>query len=397
MSRVFITGASVVSPIGNNLEEFFHGIQTGKKGIGKIAGFNTEHFPSNLGAEVKKLQINSVGDRKKGFIKKALQELLDTSAHIHDYVPEQRFLNLGAGLDYFDLANYVSSKEAALGKWQSYSNNTHTIVSKLASQYNIKGGFTVNVTACVASAQAIGLSYRMLKSSTDEKIIISGGFDSMLNPLHYMGFYKLGALSSWQGRPENACRPFDKDRCGLVLGEGAAVLLLQNATKAPPECILGEITGYDSTMDAYMVSDPHPEGIRLARAALNAIEESGITPDAIDCVHLHGTGTKKNAIAESKAMQLIFPKTYNEVPVFSLKGQIGHLIAACGAVEMLGVIYSIQTQQIPPTINYELADPEVPLNVIKERPLKKHINYILKLNSAFGGQNTAFVVKRYVQ
>jgi 3-oxoacyl-(acyl-carrier-protein) synthase len=245
----------------------------------------------------------------------------------------------------------------------------------------------------VASNHAIGLSFRILKQSK-EKIIITGGVDSMLNPLHYMGFYKLGALSNWTGNPENACRPFDKNRCGLVLGEGAAVLLLQHYEEADPENILAEIVGYRSSMDAYTITDPQPDGTFLAKAAINAVSEAGITPNEIDCVHLHGTGTLKNALTEANAMKLIFGDRYPEIPVFSLKGQVGHLIAACGAMEMLGVIYSLQRQQVPPTINFEEPDPEVPLRVITEQSLDMKIKHILKLNSAFGGQNAAFVLKK---
>ena len=397
MNRVFITGAGVVSPIGNNLPEFFQGIQDGRKGITRISCMDTSNFPSDLGAEVKGFKIVRPGDRKRVFIEQVMNEIFTNYIAVRNYTPARRILNMGAGLDFFDLTGYVSSTDALQGKWQLYSHNTYDIVKDLATRYNMQGGFNVNVTACVASAQAIGLSYRMLKTEYQDTMIISGGFDSMLNPLHYMGFYKLGALSNWDGKPEEACRPFDKQRCGLVLGEGAAALILQNSAGISSAQILAEIVGYSSTMDSYMVSDPHPQGQHLARAAMQAIAEAGITPAEIDCVHLHGTGTPKNELAETKAMQIIFPQNFQEIPVFSLKGQIGHLIAACGAVELLGVIYSLQNQQVPPTINFKTRDPDVPLRVIKDIPLNIKIRYILKVNAAFGGQNTAMVIKKYEQ
>jgi 3-oxoacyl-(acyl-carrier-protein) synthase len=148
-------------------------------------------------------------------------------------------------------------------------------------------------------------------------------------------------------------------------------------------------------MDACSVTDPEPGGESLAKAALQSIEEAGIQPDAIDCVHLHGTGTPKNAPAESNAMKIVFREKFRDIPVFSLKGQTGHLIAACGALELLGVIYSLRFQKVPPTINFQEPDPSAPLRVITGKPLDREIRYVLKLNSAFGGQNSAFVVKRH--
>ncbi len=400
MERVVITGAGAVSPVGSSFGEVMMAIERGEKGIGKILNFNTDLFPSNLGAEIKEngkvLRWDSSVDRKEVFIQMAVDELYKQCKWIEHYSPDNRILNLGAGLDYFNLLNYIGSDERRYGNWQKFSKSTYSIVESLTTQFRIKGGFTVNVTACVASTQAIGLSYRMLKNSQNGRVIITGGFDSMLNHLHYMGFYKLGALSSWEGPSDEACRPFDKDRCGLVLGEGAVAFLLQNTKEAYPGSILAEIAGYSSTMDAYMITDPDPEGKSLAKAAMNAIEEAEISPYDIDCVHLHGTGTEKNELAECEAMKLIFKKRYREIPVYSMKGQIGHLIGACGAMEMLGVIYSLKEQVVPPTVNFKEADPDIPLLVIKDRPMKMKIRYILKLNSAFGGQNTAFVVKKYV-
>jgi 3-oxoacyl-[acyl-carrier-protein] synthase II len=142
------------------------------------------------------------------------------------------------------------------------------------------------------------------------------------------------------------------------------------------------------------VTDPHPEGIFLARAAMSAIEEAGLHPDDIDCVHLHGTGTLKNAPAEANSMKHVFGDRSADVPVFSMKGQVGHLIAACGAMEMVGVIYSFQHQCMPPTVNFENIDPDVPVRVVTGEPLSMNITHVLKLNAAFGGQNCAFVLKR---
>jgi 3-oxoacyl-[acyl-carrier-protein] synthase II len=398
MNRVVITGAGIVSPIGSDFMETISNIESGKKGIGLIGNFNTDGYPVLYGAEVKengKTFSNPGIDRKEIFLNKVLEEISGNNPPLGNYLPPERILNIGMGIDYFNIEGYSESPEYLNNNWQKYSHNTNFITRKIAERYSILGGYNVNVSACVASSQSIGFSYRMIKNSDEKKIVITGGVDSMLNPLHYMGFHKLGALSDWNGNPEEACRPFDKKRCGLVLGEGAAIFTLEDLKNASQEKILAEIAGYGSTMDAYMVTDPEPEGKMLAKAAALAIGEAGITPDDIDCVHCHGTGTLKNDPAESKALYLIFGERYKNIPVFSLKAQVGHLIAACGAMEMAGVLYSILHQAVPVTANYEFPDPDVPLFVVKDKPLLMNIKYVLKLNAAFGGQNTAIVVKKY--
>jgi 3-oxoacyl-[acyl-carrier-protein] synthase II len=182
-----------------------------------------------------------------------------------------------------------------------------------------------------------------------------------------------------------------------VIGEGAIAYLFESEEKADCSRILCEVAGYGSTMDAYMVTDPEPRGSRLAHAAFMAIEDAGITPDDIDTVDMHGTGTIKNGVAEAKAMELVFPKRFREIPVFALKGQIGHLIGACGAMETLGVIDTLKRQRVLPSVNCDEPDPETPLNIVRGEPLAMKVNHILKINAAFGGQNTAMVFRNYEQ
>ncbi len=396
--RVVITGASVVSPAGCGLAALFDAIGGGTPAIGEIAAFDPDAYPCRLGAEVKdrgeRRPSPSSVDRKELFLDETLGRLAETPP-FRRRAPVDRMLHLGAGLDYFDLEGYVESSAAAAGDWQPYSRNTLTMARELARRHDIAGELSVNVTACVASSQALGLSFRRLKALPPGKVAVAGGADSMVNPLHYMGFHKLGALSPWTGTPEEACRPFDRNRCGLVLGEGAALFVLEQAADADEGTVLAEIAGYASTMDAYMVTDPEPSGAPLAAAALRALGEAGLSPDDVDCVHLHGTGTIKNELAETAAMRRIFPDRYRDIPVYSMKGQVGHLIAGCGAMEMAGVLYSIATQSVPPTVNFRDPDPDVPLRVVAGKPLATDIRNVLKLNAAFGGQNTALVVKQY--
>lgn len=397
MNRVFITGIGVNSPIGCTLDEAFQSITNGYKAISTIESFNTSHYPTTYGAEVKEhkqvVKTTSEVDRKGLFIENSMRQLVESNDFLTRYLPQDLMINIGAGIDYFDLESYVNSGDYLHNNWQNHCSRAIDVVKNMAKKYQIEGGDMVNVSACVASTQAIGNSFRILQRNGD-KAIVTGGFDSMLSHLHYMGFYKLGALSSFEGEAENACKPFDKKRCGLVIGEGGISLLLETEKNARKEDVLAEIIGYSSSLDAFQVTDPEPNGLMLAKAAREAIAEAGISPDQIDCVHMHETGTIKNAMAESKALELIFGERFKQIPVYSMKGQFGHLIGACGAMEFLGVIYSLVNQKVPPTVNFETPDPEVPLNVVRGEMLDLKINYILKINAAFGGQNTALVIKK---
>jgi len=399
MTAVLITGAGVQSPLGCSVDEFIRNLETKRIGVGHIENFDTSYFPVDFGAEVRTggavVRTGPEVDRKAEFIRGAMAELAAANPGLENYPPENRMLHLGAGLDHFDLESYTGSGDSREGRWENHYQRCNRVVEELAAQYRIDGGHSVNVAACVASTQAMGLSFRILKHSPGTAVI-TGGFDSMLCHLHYMGFYKLGAFSKHSGDPGEACKPFDKNRGGLVLGEGGIAFMMQRSEDVRGNRALAEICGYSSTMDAYKVTDPHPQGEFLAKAALEAIAEAGITPGDIGCAHLHGTGTPKNGLAEARAMEKIFGKRFKEIPVFSLKAQLGHLIGACGAMEMLAVIYSLQRQAVPPTLNFNEPDPDVPLRVIRNEPLPLKMDYILKLNSGFGGQNTAIVVKKHV-
>jgi 3-oxoacyl-[acyl-carrier-protein] synthase II len=394
MHKVVITSTGAVSPLGTGFAENMHNLQVGFKGINNIENFDTDYFPVKTGAEARingeVIKTETLIDRKAQFIRDSVSEVVSQS-NFNNYKPIERAMFLGAGIDYFNIKGYLDSTKSG---WGEFCLRSSKVVESIAEEYNIKGGVFTNVSACVASTQSIGLAYRLIKQNSS-MAAITGGFDSMLCHLHYLGFYKLGALSTWEGDPTEACRPFDKNRCGLVIGEGASAYLLESSINADPGKILAEIVGYGSSMDSYMVTDPHPEGKYLAKAAMDAISQAGISPDDIDCVHAHETGTFRNALAETQALKIIFGNRYTEIPVFSLKGQVGHLIGACGALEILGVIDSLQNQRVLPTVNFYDKDPDVPLNVITEKPCNMKINYILKLNAAFGGQNSALVFKKY--
>lgn len=388
---VVITGIGGVAAIGDTAQAIMRGIASGNRGIDQINSFDSSHFPLTASAEVNGIRLAPGVDKKKILLEQAAEDLFNHCPAFHRYDAEDRVFCLGTGVDYLDLPGYFAEEQ-----WSDKADHLKTgyaLAQAFATRYGFEGGVHVNASACVASNQAIGLGYRLLKKRS-EKLVIAGGVDSIIDPLGYIGFYKLGALTTWTGEIGESCRPFDRQRCGIVLGEGAALFQLENAARADPACALAEIVGYSTSIDAYLVTDPLPSGEMLAQAAKNAIEEAGISPADIDCVHLHGTGTRKNGIAEANAMRRIFGDRFVDVPVFGLKGQIGHLTGACGAVELLGVIHSLLNQEVPVTVNFEESDPEAPLRVITKQPLQTEIGHVLKLNAAFGGQNAALVLRR---
>jgi 3-oxoacyl-[acyl-carrier-protein] synthase II len=397
-SRVFITGSAGMTPLGATTEEILEGIGSERKGMGHLTNVDAREFPCSYAAEARQgdsvISTAHSVDRKAYFLESSLQNLFDTCGWLGRYEPGKRHISIGAGLDYLDFIGLCGEGPGRCEMAEHHASRSFDVVENLSETYGIKGGVHINVTACVASSQSVGLAFRMLREHPD-RMLITGGFDSMLNHLHYMGFYKLGALSAWEGDVSGACRPFDSSRTGVVLGEGAAVFALESGENAREETIMAEITGYASTMDAYLPTDPDPSGSMLAAAAREAIKDAGISADEIDCVHVHGTGTYKNDLAEAAALKIVFGDRYTDIPVYSMKGQVGHLIGACGAMEIFGVLYSIRNQMVPVTVNCEKRDPDIPLNVITDGPVSCRINNVLKLNSAFGGQNTAIVFRKY--
>jgi len=401
-TKIVLSGLALASPIGNDIPAFFNAIRNTKTATAKITCMDSEKFSASVAAEVLKEKWNEEltdrDDRKNLFLNYTLEKLLnDRKRELEKYIPESRHLFLGTGIDFVNIPELLERFTLSGNEYFDfipYYRNTYDIAKNAASKYLILGSFTVNVATCIASAQAIGIGYLFLKENPDN-IAIVGGFDSMLNYPQYLGFQRLGPFSNWSGEPDKACRPFDKNRSGMILGEGAAVYTMQEARSADPENILAEVKGYASSMDGYLITDPEPSGSYLARAALRAIKYAGLSPSDIDCVHLHGTGTLKNDEAEANAMKLIFSEKFSEIPVFSLKGHIGHAIGACSALEVGAVIYSIKNQCVPITANFQKPDEKVPLNVIKGDEKNMRIQNVLKLNANIGGQNSALVIGKY--
>nr|MCR4860177.1 hypothetical protein [Bacteroidales bacterium] len=266
---------------------------------------------------------------------------------------------------------------------------------KLAANWHFDAGCHIFASACTASAQAIGLSWRLLRRHL-AGAIVSGGSDAMISHPAFLGFSTLGALSTGTDPAPGRCKPCDLRSNGTVLGEASVAILMEDAANVPEGMdILAEIAGYGCSMDAFSVTDPEPSGNAAADAVRMALDEAHIRPDSIDCIHLHGTGTIKCGPAEYNCLKQVFGERIKDIPVYSMKGQVGHAIGSCTAVEMLGTVYSLQYQTVLPTINFETPHPQAPFRIVRDAPLRMPIRYILKVNSAFGGHNTALIIKKW--
>ena len=398
---VVITGFGARSPLGCSFEESMETLRAGKPCIDDIRNLPTEGYPITAAGEIRhagEVVTTPRGvDRKTFFFDQALAELSDKTAFEQRYRPDELMLNVGGGVDYFDIETFFT-KGLDFPDGLLSGGTYHQMAAdmrQLAAKWHIGAGTHVFASACTASAQAIGLSWRLLRRGL-AGAIVSGGSDAMISHPTFLGFSLLGALSNSADPAPYKCKPCDLHSDGTVLGEASVAMLLEDSARVPAGTdILAEIVGYGCSMDAWSVTDPEPSGEAASEAVRMALDEAGLRPDEIDCIHLHGTGTVKCGPAEYNCLERIFGSRLKDIPAYSMKGQVGHMIGSCTAVEMLGVVYSLQHQVVLPTVNFRTPHPQAPFRMVQGAPLHLPIRHILKINSAFGGHNTALIVKKW--
>lgn len=400
---VVITGIGTRSPLGSSVAESMDTLRSGTPCVGDIRNLDTRGYGITAAGEIRHggevVRTAPSVERKVHFFGEALTELDEQTRFTSRYAPAERMLNVGGGVDYFDIEGYLDAKEDDSRNVadSSFYHKMGKEFRELAEAWGFGAGCHLFASACTASAHAIGLSARLLRKGLVQAIV-TGGADSMINHPNYLGFSSLGTLAGGDAPAAQRCKPCDRNANGTVLSEAAVALLLEDSTRlAPGIAPLAELCGYGCTMDAYSVTDPDPSGEQAARAIQAALDDAGISPDEIDCVHLHGTGTVKCGPAEYNALRLVFGERASSLPAYSMKGQVGHSIGSCTAVEMLGVVYSLQHQVVLPTVNFSVPHPLAPFRMVTGEALHTPIRYLLKLNSAFGGHNTALVFKRWEQ
>ena len=407
--RVVITGYGIVCPIGNNINEFNHSIKNGKNGVKEITLFNSENFPIKIAAEVKNLDLNSFFDTKEmnkmdRFTMLAIiaadQAINDSSLINNKSINYERIgVIIGSGIGGI---NTLSEQHLRLLKSPKRVSPFFipSLISDIAAGHiSIKHGFKGPnyglVSACATGTHAIGDAYRMIQYG-DADIIISGGSEASVHPLAVSGFANMRALSK---NPDykSASRPFDLNRDGFVLGEGAGVIILEEYEHAMKRNanILCELSGYAATADAYHLTSPAPNGEGAARSMSLAIKDAKINPEEIDYINAHGTSTPYNDKFETMAIHSTFKDYAKELYISSTKSMTGHLLGAAGAIESICCILAIQNNFIPPTINYSVPDPECDLNYTPNTSIDKQIKYAMSNTFGFGGHNSTLIFKKH--
>jgi 3-oxoacyl-[acyl-carrier-protein] synthase II len=408
--RVGVTGFGVVSPIGVGRNAFWRALVDGRSGIAPITHFDCSTFAAQLAGEVREeisipqeVKTVSADDPKVGFAFAACEEALACAGITR--LGSDALLHLGTSLENFDLNRAVCDGRldfaAVAGRClsgagkplQSPLDTATTLISRLLGRPRLA---LTNCSACAAGAQAIGHGFRNVRNGRFG-LAVCGGFDSMINPLGVGGFQLLGALSTNTARGAAACRPFDAYRDGTVLGEGAAVLVLEPLDKARAEgrSILAEVCGCGSTLDAHSLSAPDPRGDGAVRAMIAALDDAGIRPDCVDHINAHGTGTRLNDEIEADAIRQVFRDSWKDIPVSSTKSMTGHMIAAAAAVEAGACLLALQQGVLPPNPSLERVGVGCELNHVRDKAARFDGDYVLSNSFGFGGQNATLIIRKY--
>lgn len=421
--RVVITGIGAITPLGNTVEEMWKSLQESKSGIGSITHFDASHFPTTFAAEVKNFDLDNYVDdserfkhcgRNIRFAIGAARQAVDDSGVMNSVDPSRFGIYLGAGEGQQDFACIMSliaesqrdgqlDLEAftrvglmRLNGPQELEQEPNMPAGHLASLFDAQGPNLNCLTACAASSQAIGEATEIIRRG-DADVMLSGGAHSMIHPFGVTGFNLLTALSTHNSDPQRASRPFDRNRDGFVLGEGAGMVILEELEHAKQRGarIYAELVGYGSTADAYRITDIHPEG-RGAVACINmALKEAKLNPDDVHYINAHGTSTEVNDKVETAAIRTTFGACAYKTPVSSIKSMMGHLIAAAGSVEAITCLLSMRDSVIPPTINYETPDPDCDLDYVPNEARQLPVRRALSNSFGFGGQNCALIFSEY--
>lgn len=398
--QVVVTGMGVISPIGNDIEAFSRALFAGRSGAGLITRFNASRLPTRFAAEVKGLDPEHRDIKIDFALAAAGQALSAASGEKKSLAGYRAALSIGIGLELFSLDDLAAAREPgfslpddAFERLTFLNTPADLCVQLLAQRYGFNRPPLISISACAASTDAIGAAFEAIREDRLD-IALAGGTDSMINPMGVAGFCRIGALSRRNDTPRAASRPFDRDRDGFLLGEGAGFLLLEadEIARRRGTAALARISGYGNSLDAHSVSDPDPQG-RGALAAMRAALASAELPAAaISAINAHGTGTAKNDPAESRAIRSLLGARTEEVPVQATKSMLGHMISAAGAVETIAAIECIRRGMLHVTSNLERVDEHCRLRHVTGKPLAWPLQHVLKNSFAFGGQNACLIV-----
>ena len=413
MRRVVITGLGAITPLGQTVKETWENLVKGKSGVGYIDRFDTSNLPVKIAAQIRNFDpLKRLSQKEAGVpIKKldlfsiyalwAAEEAIEDSALLKGpFDPDRVGVIIASGIGGVE----TLEREIIVGYTKGYDKISPYFIPMMipdmasgliAIKYRFKGPNYCTVSACASSAHAIGDAFRLIRYG-DADVMVVGGSEAPIIPTAVAGFSSMKALSTRNEEPEKASRPFDRDRDGFVMGEGAAVLVLEEYEHAMRRGakMYAELVGYGATADAYHITAPCVDGEGAVKCMLSALEDAKLSPDEVDYINAHGTSTKLNDAAETLAIKKVFGERAYKIPISSTKSMIGHLLGAAGAIEALATIMTIHTGIIHPTINYENPDPECDLDYVPNDARKKEVNVAISNSFGFGGHNVCLVFKR---
>jgi 3-oxoacyl-[acyl-carrier-protein] synthase II len=423
--RVVITGIGCVTPLGLGVEPLWKNLMVGASGVGLTTVFDASRFPTKISAEVRNWDISDEGQdaarwrfcgrHTKFAAGAALQAMKDaglphglpadpTRLGVYlgsgegqqDFDSFTRMMNAAIAGDVLDVAKFTKEGLETLHPLAEVEQEPNMPAGHLAGLFDAQGPNLNCLTACAASSQAIGEATEIVRRG-EADVMLSGGTHSMIHPFGVTGFNLLTALSTRNDEPTRASRPFDNERDGFVLGEGAAMVVLEELEHAKRRGahIHGELIGYGSTADAYRITDTHPEGRGASSCIRLALADAGLGLHDIDYINAHGTSTSVNDRVETLAIKTVFGEHAYKIPVSSTKSMMGHLIAAAGATELIVCLLAIRDGMLPPTINYENPDPDCDLDYVPNKARAAKCDRALSNSFGFGGQNISLIVGRY--
>ncbi len=410
MRRVVVTGIGIVSPIGIGVEENWKSLREGRSGVGPITHFDASSLPSRIAGEVKGFSPEkwlSPKDAKKmplflQYAVAASSEAFQMSGlEVSEELGEKMGVSIGSGIGGIgDIEDYTLILHEKGWKKVSPYFIPYAIINMASGYVAIKfkayGPNLSVVTACATGTHAIGEAFKMIQRGAAE-VMIAGGTESPITPLGVAGFSAMRALSTRNDEPQKASRPFDKERDGFVVAEGAGIVILESLEHAKKRGakIIAEIVGYGMSSDAFHITAPDNSGHGAAKAMSAALKDADINPEDIDYINAHGTSTRLNDVTETKAIKKVFGEHAYKIPVSSTKSMTGHMLGAAGAAEAIFSILSVSMDYIPPTINYEFPDPECDLDYVPNKGREKTVNYAMSNSFGFGGTNATLVIKKY--
>lgn len=409
-TRVVVTGMGAITCLGNSVEEFWTGLKNGQSGIQQISLVSPDGFPCKVSGEIRDFNANDYMDRKEArrmarfsqfAVAAAHQAVRDAGLDFENEDLDRIGVLIGSGSGGLPETDQQAEIRVKRGVSRMSPYYIPMMLVNMASAnishtFNLTGYTNTCVTACAAGTQSIGEAAEVIRRGAAD-VIVTGGTEAGICEIGMGGFSTMRALSTWDGEPAKASRPFDANRDGFAPAEGSSILILESLehAKARGAHIYAEIAGWGVSSDAYHLVQPHPEGSGAAKAVIRALDNAGVELDEIDYINAHGTSTPINDASETRAIKRVFGERAYDIPISSTKSMVGHSLGASGSMEAIVCINSINDSILHPTINQEELDPECDLDYIPNVAREAEVNITLSNSFGFGGQNACLVIKKF--